>query len=138
MPERERFPYVVADNTWGDVSLLPLVPLVIAYQERSRDVQGLLDTGSTVNVLPYRIGLELGATWDRHAPSIRLTGALAHFEARPLTVSGTIGQFATTRLIFARTQAESIPLILGQVNFFMEFDVCFYRSQSEFEVQPRQ
>jgi len=27
-----------------------------------------------------------------------------------------------------------VPLILGQVNFFMEFDVCFYRSQLEFAI----
>jgi hypothetical protein len=29
------------------------------------------------------------------------------------------------------------PLILGQTNFFMEFDVSFYRSQLEFEIKPK-
>jgi hypothetical protein len=28
-------------------------------------------------------------------------------------------------------------LILGQTNFFMEFDVCFYRSHLEFEIRPK-
>jgi len=28
-------------------------------------------------------------------------------------------------------------LILGQTNFFLEFDVCFYRSKQEFEVKPK-
>ncbi len=31
---------------------------------------------------------------------------------------------------------DDIPLILGQTNFFMEFDVCFYRSKLEFEIKP--
>ncbi|BAZ09747.1 hypothetical protein NIES4071_15570 [Calothrix sp. NIES-4071] len=33
---------------------------------------------------------------------------------------------------------KALPLILGQANFFMEFDVCFYRSQKLFEVTPKQ
>ena len=28
-------------------------------------------------------------------------------------------------------------MILGQVNFFMEFDVCFFRSQAAFEINPK-
>jgi len=39
--------------------------------------------------------------------------------------------------VFAWTRAENVPLILGQVNFFMEFDVCFYRSQLAFNLSPR-
>ncbi len=30
-----------------------------------------------------------------------------------------------------------VPLLLGQANFFIEFDVCFYRSQKVFEVTPK-
>jgi hypothetical protein len=41
-------------------------------------------------------------------------------------------------LAFAWTQASNIPLILGQANFFLEFDVCFSRVRSEFEVRPKQ
>jgi hypothetical protein len=32
---------------------------------------------------------------------------------------------------------RNVPLILGQVNFFMEFDICFYRSQLQFEISPK-
>ena len=31
----------------------------------------------------------------------------------------------------------NIPIILGQLNFFMEFDVCFYGSQLAFELSPK-
>ena len=29
-------------------------------------------------------------------------------------------------------------VILGQANFFFEFEVCFFRARSEFEVRPKQ
>jgi hypothetical protein len=41
------------------------------------------------------------------------------------------------RLAFAWVKNNQVPLILGQTNFFLEFDICFYRSQLEFEIQPR-
>lgn len=88
--------------------------------------------------LPYSLGLELGAVWDDQASSFQLSGNLAQFPARPLVVSALVGPFALVRLAFAWTQAENVPLLLEQVNFLMEFDVCFFRSQRVFEVQPRQ
>lgn len=84
---------------------------------------GLVDTGATVNVLPYAVGLELGAVWDDKAASLRLSGNLAQFLAHPLVVSVVVGSFAPVRLAFAWTQSEDVPLLLGQVNFLMEFDV---------------
>ncbi len=36
--------------------------------------------------------------------------------------------------MFAWTQAQNIPLLLGKVNFFQAFDVCFYGSQFIFEL----
>jgi hypothetical protein len=40
------------------------------------------------------------------------------------------------RLVFAWTRADNIPVILGQINFFLTFDVCFFRGESIFEVRP--
>jgi hypothetical protein len=34
-------------------------------------------------------------------------------------------------------EAMGIPLLLGQVNFFIEFDICFHRSQLNFEINPK-
>lgn len=134
----ERFPFIEVDSSLGAASSLPCLPLTLTYQGYSLVVSGLLDTGATVNVLPYKIGEQLGAVWDRQTTPVRLTGNLARLEARVLIVSATLGQFAPVRLAFAWTRAEDIPLILGQVNFFLEFDVCFYRSHLAFEVRPRQ
>jgi hypothetical protein len=43
----------------------------------------------------------------------------------------------TVELAFAWTQSAETPLILGQVNFFMEFEVCFFRAQLAYEIKPR-
>jgi len=82
-------------------------------------------------------GVQLGAVWEQQTTTVRLTGNLANEPARVLTVSGIVGTLPAARLAFAWTHAPSVPVILGQVNFFMEFDVCFYRSRSLFEVKTK-
>ena len=98
---------------------------------------GLLDTGSTVNVLPYPIGLQLGFVWEQQTTPVYVTGSLERLPARGVIVSDHVASFLPVELAFAWTQATEVPLILGQVNFFIEFDVCFFRSQSAFEVSPK-
>ena len=137
MPEAQRFPFVETNPSRGKASRLAYAPLTVSFRGRSADVMGLLDTGSAVNVLPWRVGIELGAIWDQQATSVRLTGNLAGDDARAILVDTTVGQFAPVRLAFAWTRSDAVPVILGQVNFFMEFDVCFFRSRLEFEVRLR-
>jgi hypothetical protein len=137
MAQAEAFPFIVEDAAFGEASRLPYMPITLELQRRSLAVSALLDTGSAVNVLPYEVELQLGAEWDRQLTTVRLTGNLANEPARVLTVLGTIGTLPSARLVFAWTRAFSVPVILGQVNFFMEFDVCFYRSRSRFEVNTK-
>jgi hypothetical protein len=59
---------------------------------------------------------------------------IAQHKARAVFVQAIVGQLEPVRLALAWTKATGIPLLLGQVNFFMEFDVCFHRSQLNFEV----
>ena len=131
-----RFPYLTADPAQSEVESLPRLPLILHGQRQLAEV-GLVDSGATVNVLPYSLGSRLGAVWDDRKATIRLAGNLGNFPAMPLVVTAEIGNFAPVRLAFAWTQAEKVSLILGQMNFFMEFDVCFFRSRFEFEVNPK-
>lgn len=137
MAQAEEFPFVVADAAFGEVSRLPYMPIKLQLQQRSVSVSALLDTGSAVNVLPYDAGLRLGAVWERQTTEVHLTGNLANEPARVLTLMGNIGNLPSVRLVFAWTRAAAVPVILGQVNFFMEFDVCFYRSRCLFEVNAK-
>ena len=98
---------------------------------------GLLDTGSAVNVLPYSVGLKLGLDWDKTPLSISLTGNLAALPARGIVLKGTVASFTPVRLAFAWTRSDTVPVILGQMNFFLEFEVCFFRARGTFEIKPK-
>lgn len=137
MDNAQRFPYVPIQNARGEILLRPYLPVMLTHSDKSTSVSALLDTGADVNVLPYPVGLQLGAVWDEQRVALELSGNLANYEARGLIITVTIGQFSPVRLAFAWTQAVTVPLILGQVNFFAEFDVCFFRSQSAFEISPQ-
>src|SRR5262245_25715735 len=124
MVEPAPFPFRIADAAIGESSLMPLLPFTLSLQEREVEVEGLLDTGAVVNVLPYQVGIELGAVWDEQGRALRLTGNLARHDARVLIVTARVDDLAPVNLAFAWTKAEDVPLLLGQMNFFQEFEVC--------------
>jgi hypothetical protein len=66
-----------------------------------------------------------------------LGGNLSKFEARALVLTATVEHFPPVELAFAWTQDRNAPLILGHMNFFLAFDVCFYRAELLFEVSPK-
>lgn len=132
-----KLPYVSIQNSRGEILLRPLLPLQLTYQGKNVDATGLLDSGADINVLPYKLGLALGAVWDEQRTELTLSGNLAQYEARGLLVTATIGNFAPVRLAFAWTRSDNAPMILGQVNFFAEFNICFFRSELTFEISPK-
>ena len=137
MVDRVRFAFTEVDRSLGALSTLPYLPIVLTYQNQSLRVSGLLDTGSSVNVLPYEMGLRLGTVWERQRLSVPLGGNLSKFEARAVVMTANVEQFPPVELAFAWTQDRNAPLILGHMNFFLAFDVCFYRSELAFEISPK-
>ncbi|EHC12804.1 hypothetical protein [Fischerella thermalis] len=83
------------------------------------------------------MGLQLGATWDDSKAIIQLAGNLGNQPAAPSSAMVQVGDIAPVQLDFSWTKSPNVPLILGQTNFFMELDVCFYRSKMEFEGEPK-
>jgi hypothetical protein len=132
-----RFKYSTTSPSQNEFDSLPRIPLILRQGDRIVETVGLVDSGATINVLPYEIGLQLGNVWDERKAIIRLTGNLGNQQAIPFSVVTQIGEFEPVKLVFAWTNIPNAPLILGQTNFFLEFDVCFYRSKSEFEIQPK-
>ena len=137
MVDSVRFAFTEMNQELGAFSALPYLPLTLTYQNRSLQVSGLLDTGASVNVLPYEIGLGLGAIWERQTLAVPLGGNLAKFEARALVLRANVERFAPVELAFAWTKNRNAPLILGHMNFFLAFDVCFYRAELAFETSPK-
>ena len=130
-----RFRYSTNDPSQNEFDSLPRVPIVLRREGYTVEAMGLVDSGATVNVMPYELGLRLGATWDEKKASIELTGNLGKQPAMPFFAMVQVGDIAPVQLAFAWTKNSNTSLILGQTNFFMEFDVCFYRSKMEFEIR---
>ncbi|MBD2597520.1 retropepsin-like domain-containing protein [Nostoc spongiaeforme FACHB-130] len=137
MRNAQRFHFTEGFDAFGVPDALPQLPLILSYRGSGVEVSALLDTGASVNVLPYSIGLQLGAIWEEQTTSVILAGNLVSVEARGLLVSAQIGDFAPVRLVFVWSSSDDVPLLLGRMNFFLEFDVCFYRSQLAFEIRPK-
>lgn len=132
----QRFPYLPRDPSLASASLAPMLPLTLTGS-KSVAVHGLVDSGAAINVLPYTLGVQLGFDWAQETRAVQLSGNMASVEARVVVTSAVLGGFAPVRLAFAWAQTDAAPVILGQVNFFLEFDVCFFRSQDSFEVRPK-
>jgi hypothetical protein len=132
-----RFKYSTTDPSQNEFDSLPRIPLRLCQGDRAVEALGLVDSGATVNVLPYEIGIELGADWDDSKAIIQLAGNLSNLTAMPFFATAEIHDFAPVQLVFAWVKRANTPLILGQTNFFLEFDVCFYRSKLEFEIEPK-
>ena len=137
MLNSQRFPFVEARDALGSIDAVPQLPLTLYYRNSAVEVSGLLDTGSSVNVLPHSVGIQLGAVWEELTTSVQLAGNLAPVEARGLVIHTQISDFTPVRLVFAWSLKDDVPLILGRMNFFLEFDVCFYRAQRAFELRPK-
>ena len=127
MPNTIEFPF-------SDDEALPTIPIALSHASFSVSTNALLDTGSTVSLLPYDIGLQLGAIWQEQTVRLPLAWNLAMVEARGVFVHVQVGNLEPVRLAFAWMQASQVPLILGQTNFFREFDVCFQRSRRTIEI----
>jgi hypothetical protein len=127
MPSAVEFPF-------PDDEALPTIPITLSHASFSVFANALLDTRSTVNLLPYDIGLQLGAISEEQTVRLPLAGNLARVEARGLFVYVQIGNLEPVRLAFAWAKASQTPLILGQTNFYREFDVCFQRSRRTIEI----
>lgn len=113
-----------------------MLPLTLCGRQ-TLAAAGLVDSGATINVLPFGLGEQLGFDWDNENRSVNLSGSLSAVEARVVVLPAIIGKFPPVRLAFAWAKSDAVPLLFGQVNFFLEFDVCFFRTRALFEVRPK-
>ncbi len=53
----QRYPFVPIDVALGEASFRPFLPLTLAYQQSSVAASGLLETGESVYLLQYYVGI---------------------------------------------------------------------------------
>ena len=137
MSRLQRFAFLEKPDAFGVIDAVPQLSFTLINRNNSAQVSGLLDTGASVNVLPYNIGIQLGAIWEEQTTSVMLAGNLASIEAKGLILSAQITDLAPVRLVFAWSKSNEVPLLLGRMNFFLEFDICFYAALKEFELTQK-
>jgi hypothetical protein len=132
-----RFPFVpMPAGSFGSIPM-PFLPVRLAFNQVAFDEVALVDSGAALNVLPFDLGIRLGFNWNASSPALSLVGNLGGYPAKAVRLNVVIGAFPPVQLGFAWSRDPNARLLLGQVNFFTEFDVCFYQSQGIFEVNPR-
>jgi hypothetical protein len=137
MPQRIRLPFTETDPKLGAMSAFAYIPIQLTHQATSRLLIGLLDTGASVNILPYEAGLSLGLSWEAQNLVLPLGGNLAQSEAKAVILTAQIANFEPVDLAFAWSSDRNAPLLLGQTNFFQTVNVCFYRADMTFEISTR-
>lgn len=138
MAKMVRINYTVRDPSISDASLMPYARARLFSKTALVETIGLLDSGASVNVLPYRLGCELGLDWSSQKTDVRLGGNLSGWEAKAVLLNVEIEQLKVVPLVFAWSKNEIVPLLFGQVNFFQAFDICFFRSQGFFTITSRE
>jgi hypothetical protein len=55
-----RFPFLPVASVSGEAFLMPILPLELKHSiGESVQIHGLIDSGATVNVLPYSLGFDI-------------------------------------------------------------------------------
>jgi hypothetical protein len=132
----QQFPYLLRDPLIPGSTLAPMIPLTLKGSQ-DETVLALVDSGASVNVLPFSLGKKLGFVFEQEERSIVLSGNLASAESKGIAVWGIAGNFQPVKFVFAWADTDDVPIILGQFKFFQEFDVCFFRSREIFELRTK-
>ena len=132
--EYERFSYTAVSVAGGVQRLRPILSVVFSTSERRITFPCLVDSGADINVLPYSLGLALGLNWESTPAGPILGGKFLQTETRLIVLPTQIGKSSLVDLVFAWISVDIGPVILGQMNFFKEFNVCFLGSDDAFEL----
>lgn len=97
---------------------LPFIQISLIRGERTILVPALVDSGASISVLPYDIGLQLGLEWENQSYPLDLTIFLQGAQAYGVALTGKIDPFPAVPLAFAWVQRSDVRLIPGQMNFF--------------------
>lgn len=115
----------------------PLLPADVTFNGVTLRVTGMLDTGAMMSVIPHSVGARFGASWSSLTVPTLIGGVGGGVPAKLVTASGVIGTFPPIPLVFAWAASDDVPTVFGYLNFFLEFDVCFFATRGQFTVVPR-
>jgi len=117
---------------------LPFLTITLSHHKCSISRTALVDSGSTINVLPYEDGLDLGLSWEEQNVPLRDEGFLLGSPMFGVLLTVQFENYSPVTQAFAWTQKSrnEIRLILGQTNFFEYFEIRFRGREKTFEILP--
>ncbi|MBX3058806.1 MAG: hypothetical protein KF770_20265 [Anaerolineae bacterium] len=129
----QRFPYT--PHSQFPVGI-PLVNISLSNETTTVTVPAVVDSGAALNILPYDVGLSLNLNWDKQTYPLDLGGILTGTRAYAVLLQAKVEPFSPLRLAFAWIDkpGTEVRVLLGQVNFFQEFDIHFYGCDKAFEI----
>lgn len=128
--KRERFPYVQRTPQFS----APYLSICLHGVTTSLEELALVDSGATLSILPRSMGEKLGLNWLKATSLGKIAAASGAPEGRSARVKCQFGTLEPVTLGFAWIENDSVPLVLGQVDFFRQFKICFFESEREFEI----
>jgi hypothetical protein len=108
---------------------------LITNEKLLSGLQAIVDSGTSVNLLPYKIGLALGLEWDN--PVFPNIGKVRGHDCLGVILGLGLEGFEALPLRFAWSPESNIPLLLGQVNFFQHFRICFDAEEEFFTLERK-
>ena len=72
----ERFSYHDRNPSQPGFDMMPDLPILLHAPPHTLSGLALVDSGSTISVLPHSLGVQLGFDWDSWKLQIRLAGSL--------------------------------------------------------------
>jgi hypothetical protein len=132
------FPYLVLQPGLGPAGMAPMLPILLSANGVQVSAHGLVDSGAAVSVIPHFVGVQLGFDWSQQTITMPLTGTLAAVPARLVVLDLTVPGFTPVQMGFAWANIDTVPLLLGQMTFFHEFDVYFFRRRGLFQIELAQ
>ena len=117
---------------------LPFIEISLASSSHNIMRSALVDSGSTINILPYEDGLDLGLSWKEQRVLLKDEGFLKGMPVYAVLITAQFSTFSPVQLAFAwtRKSRDEIRLILGQTNFFQHFKVNFEGREGTFSITP--
>ena len=104
-----KFKYATSGPGQTDLEKLPRIPLTLSRDGHNLSAIGLVDSGATVNVLPFELGLRLGASWQDAEATLPLAGNLAAQRAIPLAAFVRVVNFAPVHLVLPGRGMRKLP-----------------------------
>jgi Aspartyl protease len=122
-----------------DYSYRPLIEIEVGGEKKSRIFKALVDSGTDVTIMDSAIAELLGID-SKNRTSAQISGVGEAKDGFVAPVSLRVEKFPDRvynfEVIFAENLSNNFEIILGQQDFFRNFDVMFKKSEDSFYITP--